>query len=94
MKVNLYNCLFLSYYLLSCMVVPKRKLVNKIAPVHISTTINYIDFNTIFKSINMNAPRKRSTIPSSNSFRGFSTHSALSSVLYHTRIEQQSNGFF
>ena len=47
--------------------------------------------NTGSKDINIDSPRGRSTFSSSHSSRASSTYSAVSSVPYHTRMEQQSN---
>ena len=79
--------LLLSLLPLSCMVVPKRKLANKISSAYIFFTINYMTFNVIYENININTLRERSSISRPNSSRASSILSITSSVSYHAMIK-------
>jgi len=83
--------LLLSLILLSYTVALKRELANIIASVHIFTTVNHMDFNAISEDVNMETPRERSTISSSNSSRVSSIYFIALSIPYYAKMEQQSN---
>ena len=71
----------------SCMVASKRKVVNITSQTHISTMSNSNNSKAV---INMKTLRGRSPNSSINNFRKSLTHSNISSILYHIRIEIQS----
>jgi len=76
-----------SLILPSCIVVPKRKLVNKISPDYNFTTYNPMDPNVISKDVNLDIPRRRSNFSSTYSFRELLTYSTTLSVLYNNRMK-------
>ena len=74
----------------SCMVASKRKVVNITSQTHISTISNSNNSKAVSEDINMKTLRGRSPNSSINNFRKSLTHSNISSILYHIRIEIQS----
>ena len=82
--------MLLSLIPLSCMVASKRKVVNITFQTHISTMSNSNNSKAVSEDINMKTLRGRSPNSSINNFRKSLTHSNVSSILYHIRIEIQS----
>jgi len=76
-----------SLILPSCIVVPKRKLVNKISSDYNFTNYNPMDPNVISKDVNMDILRRRSNFSSTYSSRELLIYSTASSVLYNDRME-------
>jgi len=74
------------------MVAPIRELVNTLNPsVSKETIVNPMVLNISNRNMDIDTPRKRLAFSSVNNSRVLSTHSDVSSIPYHERMEVQSN---
>lgn len=76
------------------MIVPIREIANKNSFLCKSAMFHSMEMNTIFKDVNMNRPRNRSSTLSPNSSRELLTYSDLLSQLYTNKIEVENEKLF